>query len=331
MRQRIRHILAYCGSLLATSLVLAAAPAAAAPQVVVTIPPLHSIVSAVAGSTATPYLLVSGAASPHTYSLKPSDARALQEAKLVVWAGPQIETFLDAELATLAPQARIITFLQLDGLIRYPVREDGVWGADPHNHHGHGHGHEKGHEQGHGEDDTGTADNVDGHAWLDPRNAIVLSGAVADALAQLDADTAATYRANHAAQTAALTGLDSRIAQILAPVQERPFLVFHDAYQYFETRYGLTAAGAVTLSPEAAPGARRVRDIQDRITEYNVACVFAEPQFQPAILDAVTEGTSARIAVLDPIGAGRPPGPDLYSGLMLGLAENAATCLRAPN
>lgn len=334
--------------------------AAAKADVVATIPAVHSIVSGVMGDTGSPHLLVSGAASPHTYSLKPSNAQALAEAQLVVWVGPQMEAFLDGELKTLAPDANVVTMLSLDDAVTHSIRVGGLWDAHDHSTHGgpgdHGdehHGEEdhadhKDHDHDkHAHDDhdnhkdhakhddhashddhghEGDAD-IDAHMWLDPRNAIVLSAAVKDELARIDPDNTAAYEQNHTAQVARLEALDAEVSGALEAVSDVPFIVFHDAYQYFETRYGLSSVGSVTVSPEVAPGAARVRAIQERVQERNAHCVFAEPQFKPSILEAVIEGTDAKAGVLDPVGAGIDPGADMYTALIRKLAADLTACL----
>lgn len=163
--------------------------------------------------------------------------------------------------------------------------------------------------------------------WLDPRNAIALSAAVKAELSRIDPDNAASYEQNHTAQIAKLEALDSEVSASLEAVSDVPFIVFHDAYQYFETRYGLSSVGSVTVSPEVAPGAARVRAIQERVQERKAHCVFAEPQFKPSILEAVIEGTDAKAGVLDPVGAGIDPGADMYPALIRKLAADLTACL----
>jgi len=170
---------------------------------------------------------------------------------------------------------------------------------------------------------------ADGHVWLDPTNATALSAAIAEALSEKDPANAERYLANHAEQKAALEALDAEIAESLAAVQDVPFLVFHDAYQYAEKRYGLNGVGSVTVSPEVAPGAARVRAIQERLATHSVACVFAEPQFEPRILEVITEGTQTRSGILDPVGAEIEPGADMYAQLMRNLAGALTGCLAA--
>ena len=324
-------------------LILAGGAARAEPQVVATVPALHSIAGGILGDAGSPHLLVPGGPSPHSYSLKPSDAGALNQADIVIWAGPQVETFLDGKLATLAPDATIIEMTALDGIMLHHLRAGGIWDAhahddgDEHDDDGdeHDHGHEHHADEHHADEhhtdehhaDEHADEMVDGHVWLDPRNAIVLSAAIAETLASLDPENAVTYRARHDAQAKRLKALDQEIAAQLSAVQSRPFIVFHDAYQYFEARYGLAGVGSVTVSPDVAPGAKRVREIHARIAERGAVCVFAEPQFRPSILDAIMQGTAAKTAVLDPVGASLVPGPDLYPALLHGLADSMADCL----
>lgn len=306
-------------------------------RAVATVPAAHSILSAVLGDAGTAHLLIPGAASPHTYSMKPSDARALEAADLVVWVGPDLETFLDGRLETLSPDARIVTWQELPGLILRDVRDGGEWDEHDHGHgeghdhgHDHGHAHDHGHDHGHDDghdhgDDHGGA--IDAHLWLDPRNAKLLAAALADELATLAPARAETFAASAAAFAAGVDALDADLAARLEPAAGKRFLVFHDAYQYFEQRYGLSGAGSVTVSPEVAPGAARVREIRDRIVDGDIDCVFAEPQFRPDLIATLVEGTGARPAVLDPVGADLTPGPGLYPALLEGLGTSLAACL----
>lgn len=304
---------------------LLALPAAAAeetparpPQVVASVKPLHSLTAAVMAGVGEPHLLVRGAASPHAFALKPSDARALDRADLIVWVGPGLEAFLAKPVQALGGRARSLPLLEAPGVRTLPGRAGGAWedGHD-HDHDGHDHGH----------DDHDHDSPPDGHIWLDPRNAQAIVAHVADALTALDPANAATYRANAERTRAALAELDREVAARLAPVRGRPFVVFHDAYHYLEDRYGLAAAGAITVSPELRPSASRLRELRARIRELGAACVFAEPQFEPALVRTVAEGTGARTGVLDPEGATLPDGPDLYFALLRFNADALAGCL----
>jgi zinc transport system substrate-binding protein len=309
---RTRWKLRLLAALLLALPLLAGRPDAARAQVVASIKPVHSLVAAVMAGVGTPELIVRGSASPHTYSLRPSDATRLAAARVIFWIGPAFEAFLVRPLATLSPSATVVTLSAAPGVTVLPARHGGVWGE---------------HADEHGADDDGADETRDGHLWLDPRNAAVMVGAIAEALAAADPAHAAAYAANAAAARRDIAGLDAELAARLAPVRGVGFIVFHDAYQYLERRYGLAALGAVTVSPEAKPGARRVAELRDRIRASGARCVFAEPQFEPALVRILVAETGARSGTLDPEGAAIPEGPGLYATLMRGLADSLVRCL----
>jgi zinc transport system substrate-binding protein len=318
---------------------LSALPSAAAegPKAVASIKPVHSLLAAVMEGIATPHLIVQGAASPHAYAMKPSDAAALQEADAVFWVGPDLETFLAEPLQTLAPQARHVTLQKADGLIRLSFREGGPFEAHAHDEAGHdqkhGHDHDHSHDHDHGHDHDDGHDHghrhgaFDGHYWLDPQNARVFVEAMARSLAELDPAQADRYTANAGAAAARLEALTAEMRTILEPVKDRPFVVFHDAYQYLENRFDLTVAGSITVSPDVIPGAQRVAEIRDKVRELGATCVFAEPQFEPKLVEVVTENTPARAGVLDPLGSGIAAGQDHYFEMMRGNAAAIRDCL----
>jgi len=301
--------------------------------VVVSIKPIHSLVAAVMSGVGTPHLIVKSGASPHAYALKPSDADALENAKTVFWVGPDLEGFLERSIDTLAPNAQVIALEDARGLKKLSFREDGPF--DAHNgrkndHHDKraakhsdqdkesGHGHENA-EHDHG--------MTDPHFWLDPENAKAVVHEIEDALSRADPANSPRFKANAAALEKRLDALTDEIAKTLAPVRERPFIVFHDGYQYFEKRFGLHAAGSITVNPERPPGARRIREINSKIGKLGATCVFSEPQFEPRLVKTVTEGTSAKTGVLDPVGATLPDGPELYFTLLRNMANAMKTCL----
>jgi zinc transport system substrate-binding protein len=154
-----------------------------------------------------------------------------------------------------------------------------------------------------------------------------MAAAIAARLAEMDAGNADRYAANLVRFDAGLDAAEAEIRTILAPVRGRPFIVFHDAYRYFEEYFGITATGAVHLNPEVQPGAARIAEIQARIGELDAACVFAEPQFEPRLIETVIEGSNARSGVLDPLGAKLAVGPDAYADLLVELASDLAACL----
>ena len=299
------------------------------PQIVTSIKPVHSLVAGVMQGVGEPLLLVSGGASPHDYSLKPSEARAIDQAQVVFWIGPELESFLIRPLDNVKDKIRVVALLDAPGMTVLPLREGGAW--EPHGHeHGHDeHGHETpedGDDHEHEHEHVHQADH-DPHVWLDPVNAIAMVRRIMTVLGEVDVAHRADYQRNGAALIERLDRLNQRLATELAPVRQQPYLVFHDAYQYFEQRYDLDAIGSVTMSAERRPGAKRVADIQARIRDLQVRCVFSEPQFQPALVETIIAGSAARRGVLDPLGAELPPGPDAYFQLLQGLATSLHACL----
>ena len=298
-------------------LCLIAGPAAAAPKVVASIKPVHSLVAGVMGGIGEPVLLIAGGGSPHGYSLRPSEARALSEADLVFWVGDALEASLAKPIAALAGgRARVIALAKAEGVRLLQARAGGPWDA-PQGMHDHG-ANAAAHD----------ADNqADLHIWLDPVNAIAIVRAAVAALARADPKNEPGYRRNGASTIEKIEALDGEIAGALQPVRDRPYVVFHDAYQNLEKRYDLSAAGAIAASPERPPGARRLSEIRGKIAELGAICVFTEPQFRPALVDTVVAGSAARSALLDPLGADLPAGPDAYFALMRGLADSLVRCL----
>ncbi len=288
------------------------AKAQEAPVVAVSIKPLHSLVSAVMLGVGEPKLIVDGAASAHTYSLKPSNASDIQAARLVFWMGPEMEHFLADPLQSLASNAKVVAMEDVPNLNRLPLREGGAFEADADEAHA-----ETGHDHG----------AHDMHVWLDPQNAVVMAEAIRDQLVAADPAHQTQYIANTKALEANIRALDTELAATLDPLKDKPFIVFHDAYQYFEKRYGLRVAGSITVSPETAPGAERLSEIHAKIAGLGAACVFAEPQFEPKLLTVVLEGTDARSGTLDPEGATLAVGPELYFQLMRALGTSLRDCL----
>jgi len=342
-----RHLAA--AALLAT----VASAAQAAPAVIASIKPVHSLVAGVMEGVGTPHLMLDAAQTPHSFALSPSDAARIAGADLVVWVGPDLESFLVRPIASTAPEGASMELARTEGILRLPVRDGGVWEAHDHDHahetastgqgghdhaeHGHdGHDHD-GHDHGEHEADAAAeaghdhagAGEIDPHIWLDPANGRVLARAIAVRLAAIDPQNAARYAANAEAVAERIHAAERAAADRLAGVTDRPFMVLHDAYQYFEAHFGLSAIGAITLSPERKPGARRIVEIRERIVTAGAPCLFREPQFPPALVDTVVEGTEARVGVLDPLGVEIPAGPGAYPALIEAIAGSLADCLAA--
>ncbi len=286
------------------------------PRVAVTIKPVHGLAAAVMEGIGTPALLLAGGDSPHTHAARPSEARLIEAADLVFWIGPMLETAYAKPIRALA-RGKIVTLAEAPGVELLPVRAAGIAA------------HEEDHDDedgDHSREPAGIA--VDPHIWLDPVNAKAIVAAIADTLADADPRNAGAYRANATRTRARLEALNADIAAEVAPLRGVPFLTYHDAYQYFERRYGLANAGAIALSPEQQPGAKRLRALRKLIAAEGVVCVFTEPQFEPALAETLVAGTKARIASLDPEWRPElPPGPGFYFGLMRGLARDLRDCL----
>ena len=307
-------------ALIATTILSASMSMAQADlKVVASIKPIHSLVAGVMEGTGTPTLIVKGAGSPHTYALKPSQARRLQEADLVFWVGNTLEPFLQKPLESIASKATPVTLMDVDGLNQITFREGGAFDA-------HGHDDHKGHDD-HDDHDDHAHGAYDPHIWLDPINAKVLVHDIEEALVASDPANAAIYKANADRIMANLDALVAEIDATLDPVKSQGFIVFHDAYQHFEQRFGMSAVGSITVSPEVLPGAERVRELQEKVRGSNASCVFSEPQFEPKLVATITENTDAGTGVLDPLGASLKNGPDLYFNLIRGMAASLKGCL----
>ncbi len=311
-------------------------------SVVTSIKPVHSLVSGVMEGVSSPIVIIEGAGSPHTYSLKPSQARQLQDADLVFWMGDELETFLEGPIKNIAKSAKSIKLIDSHGLKKIKFREGGMFeehddhddhgGHDDHGHDKHAkddhddHGHDKHAKDDH--DDHGHGE-FDPHVWLDPINAKAIVHEIEEALIKVDPKNAKKYEANADRIAKEMDKLVEDLREQLKPVQEKGFIVFHDAYQYFEQRFGVSAIGSITVSPEIMPGAERVSELRKKIVDLSATCVFSEPQFEPKLVKTLVEGTGARTGVLDPLGASLTKGPDLYSQLVREMARSLKDCLSA--
>jgi zinc transport system substrate-binding protein len=281
----------------------AASPALAeVPRVVTDIPPVQSLVAQVMGDLGTPDLLLAKGADEHDFQLKPSQAGAVADADLVVWIGPELTPWLDGALEARPEGAAALALLDAEGTA---VR-----------------GYEAGHES---EDhDHG---GKDPHAWLDPGNAQVWLELIAEELSKLDPENAATYVANATAAQSGIVALDREVAAILAPVQGKPIVSFHEAFGYFGAHYGLSFVGSIALGDAASPGAARLAELRGKIEAGGVVCLFPEVQHDPALILQMAEGTGAKVGgALDPVGSSLEAGPGAYAALLTGIATAIADC-----
>ena len=268
-------------------------------KVVTTIKPLHSLISNVMDGVGEPSLIIEGSTSPHSFVLKPSHAKMIEQADIIFWIGEDIETFMEKPLESIAKNAKKISFMELTSIEKLKFREENIFDHDDHDDHGHGekkdhddhgHGHEGHH---HGE--------FDAHIWLDPANAKEMLHEIAHELADLDPNNASKYESN---ADQAIMSIDKMIKEIDGNInKDAKFIVFHDAYQYFEKRFGVMTAGALTLNTDVLPGAKQISEIQEVIEERDIKCIFSEPQFNPKIIETIAKDTGIKTGVLDPLGS----------------------------
>jgi zinc transport system substrate-binding protein len=312
-------------ALSALALYLAVSPAVAAPKVIASVVPVHGIVSAVMGEVGQPELLLSGSMSEHRATYTPQQIADLGKADLVFIVGQGLEAKLSQMSGSEAVNGkRFVELSTAPGIATHPIREGGAWEAHDHDH---GHDHDHDHDHGHGHDEQEGVLSFDPHVWLDPENAKAMAAAVAAELTKADPANAAAYTANAEAFARSLDALSGQIAAELAPVKAVPYVVFHDAYQYFEERFGLSAAGSIADVSAKAPSAKRLREVRSKIAEVKAACVFREPQYDGKVVQTVIEGTGAREGVLDPLGAAITPGAGAYQQLLRQLSSDLKACL----
>ena len=299
-------------SLILLSLAAPAARADEPPNVLASIKPLHSLAASVMEGAGQPALLMRATASSHTYTLRPSDARAIERAKIVFWIGPAYESFMAKAVQGVARQAHVVEIGKLPDIHLLPVREGGVWAE--HDEAGHDHSSDQ-------------SDEMDMHLWLDTDNAQAIARAMAATLTAADPAHGALYQGNAAKLTERLARLDAELRATLTPAMGKPYIVFHDAYQYLEQRYGLNPVGSITVTPDRVPGPRRLSELRRAIAERHALCIFSEPQFTSSLVATVSNGTGLRSGILDALGATTVEGMDGYFATMRALAGSLVTCL----
>jgi len=333
--------------LIALSSSVAIATANAAPNVVVSIKPIHSLTAGVMKGIGEPTLLLDGTTSPHDFSLKPSQAQSLQDSDVIIWIGEGLETFLVKSMQNQGNDKISLELMDVEGVSLLEYREHDHHDHEKHDDHDdhededhsehkhddeHGHKEEDHAEHKHEEDhDDGhdhAAGGKDAHLWLDIDNAKVITNKIAKALSSKDAENANTYKANAKSMIEKLNALDTKLGKIMQGSQDKEYVVFHDAYQYFEKHFGLAKPLAITLNPEVQPSAARVKEIQDEVSEHKITCMFSEPQFSPKVLSVVAENTSASISTLDPLGSAVEKGEEHYFKMMNTLATSLSNCLK---
>ncbi|MBJ7220608.1 MULTISPECIES: zinc ABC transporter substrate-binding protein ZnuA [unclassified Brenneria] len=310
---------------------------AACAEVVTSIRPLGFIAAAITdGITPTDVLLPNGA-SPHDYALRPADVQRLRSAELVIWVGPEMEAFLGKPLSQLAP-ARQITLSELPAIkaaLKKEAQHQHAHDDGDHQDEHHDHEHHEGVSEPHHAADSAHAEDDDGHhhgeynmhIWLSSEMSKQAAVAIHEKLLELMPQNKDKLDANLLYFTDKIAQTDKKIANMLAPVRGKGYFVFHDAYGYFEQRYGLSPLGHFTINPAIQPGAQRLHQIRTQLVEHKAVCVFAEPQFRPAVINAVAKGTDVRSGVLDPLGSDIALGKDSYVNFLTQLSSQYLSCL----
>ena len=306
------------------------------PNVVTDIAPVHSLVSMVMKGIGEPQLLIPQNASPHYYAMRPSEARALQEANLVVYLGHDMTPWLEPLFETVAASAEPLDLSEVDGVLQLSYREGPVFGEqeghdDHDDHEGHDH-EEEGHDdhddhEGHDDHAHHDHDGNDPHMWLDPANALVWLDAIASKLGHIDPENAARYRANANTAKEEISHEIHHLEDHLKSVQGKGFLVFHDAYQYFENRFGISATGSISIGDGSKPSPKRLQELKHHFEEEGIHCVLSEPQYSSKLIDSVFGGFKPHIGVADPIGVDLELGSGLYLELLENLASRIAECV----
>ena len=292
-------------------------------KVVTSIKPIHSLASYIMDGVGKPDVIVDGYNSPHGFSLKPSHAKMLENADLVIWVGEDLEAFLEKPLQTIVKKAKNIELMDLKGIKKLEFREKNIF--EEHDDHKEKDGHKEhddhkekdGHEgHGHGEHDP--------HVWLDPINAKVIIKEITNQLVQLDSKNSSIYKSN---SKKALTDIDKLVKDIKKELnKDLRFVVFHDAYQYFENRFNIQVLGALTVNTDVMPGAEQLSEIREVIEHEKINCLFSEPQFNPAIIKSIAKDTKIKTDILDPLGAKLDKGMNLYFDLLKNMSSSFKGC-----
>ena len=297
-------------------------------KVVTSIKPIHSLAAYVMDGVGKPDVIVDGYNSPHSFSLKPSHAKMIENADLIIWVGEDLEAFLEKPLNTIAKKSVNIEVMDLKGIKKLKFREKNTF--EDHDDHGHkehkehdDHGHKKEKHDDHGHEGHAHGEH-DPHVWLDPMNAKVIIKEIENQLVKLDPGNSTKYKANSKKAQSELDNLTENIRKDLK--DNLRFVVFHDAYQYFENRFGIKVLGALTVNPDVLPGAEQLSEIREVIEHEKVNCLFSEPQFNPAIIKSIAKDTKIKTGVLDPLGATLDKGKGLYKELLSNMYASFKGC-----
>ena len=299
MRKLWIALLLFCQPLLAI----------AQPKVVVTLKPIHSLVASIMEGVDTPSLLLPDGSSPHHFQLKPSTLKEIQTADLIIWVGPTLENFMEKPLTQVKPKLGILSVLDTPNLKKWPLREDRDWA---HSEHQHDHDH---------------SDNTDPHIWLSLSNAKLIAQAIADYLSKADVKHAKIYQGNAKKLHNKLDDTQQQMHTLLDPIKNKPYLVYHDGYQYLEKEFNLNGAGTIVINPSVPLSGKGLYTIRELIKQKQIVCVFRETEFSDNFVKKTLGELNVKIDELDPLGTRFAPGVGNYEKTMLQIGKTMRDCL----
>ena len=293
--------------------------------VISTIQPINSIVSAVIGNTGKSITIIPSEQSPHDFKLKPSDVKVLQNGNIIFYVSNHLESSITKVFKNLPKNIKLINLMEESGVNHLAIRDNDAW--ERHDHHGHDDHdvHDKHGKKHDDHDDHEKEDDV--HIWLSPDNAIKIVQKVNKVLSLYFPENSKIYNDNTTKFIDKIRNLKMELVKELSPIKNKPYIVFHDAYQYFEKTFELNAVGSVALEGDIASSPKQISIIKDKIVKSKASCVFQEPQFDSKLVKIVVEGTDAKIGTLDPLGVNISENKDFYLQLLTNMTKSLKECL----
>ena len=301
--------------------------------VITTIQPINALVNAVIGNTGGSTSLIPSEVSPHEFKLKPSDVKKLQDGNIIFYISNHLESSITKVFKNLPKNIKIVNLMEETGINHLAIRDNEAWERHDHHDDHDKHAkkdddhddHDKHAKKDDDHDDHEKEDDV--HIWLDPDNAIKIIQKVNKELSLLFPENSQIYNKNATNITNKITELKSELKEELLSIKDKPYIVFHDAYQYFEKVFGLNAVGSIALEDDVATSPKQISYIRNKIIKSNVSCVFQEPQFDSKLVKTVVEGTDAKIGTLDPLGVDIANKKDFYLQLLRNMSKSLKECL----
>ena len=292
--------------------------------VISTIQPINSLVSAVIGNTGKTISIIPAEQSPHDFKLKPSDVKVLQNSNIIFYVSNHLESSVTKVFKNLPKNIKLINLMEESGINHLAIRDNAAW--ERHDHHGDDHDDHDKHGKKHDDhDDHEKEDDV--HIWLSPDNAIKIVQKVNKVLSLYFPENSKIYNENTTKFIDKIRNLKMELIKELSPIKNKPYIVFHDAYQYFEKTFELNAVGSVALEGDIASSPKQISFIKDKIIKSKASCVFQEPQFDSKLVKIVVEGTNAKTGTLDPLGVNITGNKDFYLQLLTNMAKSLKECL----